>query len=448
MATITQVGPVSQQERISSIDVVRGFALLGILVMNMTSFGLADGIDSNPHALGHVSHLNEDIWGIRFIFFDGKMRALFSMLFGAGAILLTGRAERRGEGSKSADIFTRRNMWLVLFGILHGYFIWWGDVLYFYGVTALLFLYPCRKLSAKRLFLSGFAVLAVVLTFRIVKLEDYAHMARRAGAAEQAQKTGQILTEVEKEDVKKWHELEKEVKPEAHDIQEQTAKALGGFWSVVKRNAEGTFVFESTSYYRFGFCDALGMMLIGMGLMQSGFLTGELANKIYAKIALWGYGIGVPLGLLMYWEYRRSGYTLLSYHIWGYLPYDVQRLGIAIGNAALVVLAVKAGLFTWLTKRLAAIGQTALSNYIGTSILCSLLFNGYGFKLFGKLPLSQLMLVMLAVWIVNLTVSPIWLKYFQFGPLEWVWRSLTYWKHQPMRRNQGTGKSVAAAAEA
>jgi len=370
------------------------------------------------------------------------------MLFGAGVILLTGRAENRGAAEKSADIFTRRNMWLVLFGILHGYFIWWGDVLYYYGVTALLFLYPCRKLSAKRLFASGLAVLAVVLVHRIVTLEDLVHTARRVATAEQAQKAGQTLTEQQKEDVKKWNDRQKEVRPDASDIQEQTAKSLGGYWSVVKKNAEGTSVFESTTYYRFGFCDALGMMLIGMGLMQSGFLAGELANKMYGKIALLGYGIGVPLGLLMYWEYKRSGYTLLSYHVWGYLPYDVQRLGIAIGNAALVILAVKAGWFVWLTRRIAAVGQTALSNYIGTSIMCSLIFNGYGLKQFGKLQLSQLMLVMLVVWIVNLTVSPIWLRYFQFGPLEWVWRSLTYWKRQPMRRNQGVGKGAVAAAEA
>src|SRR5450432_4373731 len=145
MVSDPALGPITQQERISSVDIVRGFALLGILVMNITTFALPDGIDENPYALGPTSTASVAIWAMRILLFDGKMRALFSMLFGAGVILLTERAEKRGAALQSADIFTRRNMWLVLFGLLHAYFIWFGDVLYFYGLTALLFLYPCRK---------------------------------------------------------------------------------------------------------------------------------------------------------------------------------------------------------------------------------------------------------------------------------------------------------------
>ena len=151
----TQPRPTAQAERISSIDTLRGFALLGILIMNISAFALPGAFDYSPFAMGPTSRFNVMVWAVRFVLFDGKMRAIFSMLFGAGVILLTGRLEARNKGEQAADIFTRRNMWLTLFGILHSYFIWFGDILYFYGITALLFLYPCRKLKARTLLIAG-----------------------------------------------------------------------------------------------------------------------------------------------------------------------------------------------------------------------------------------------------------------------------------------------------
>src|SRR5215475_15645820 len=144
-------GPLALGERISSLDVLRGFALLGILVMNIGDYALPEGFDYNPTILGPLGRSSLLLWAGRFILFEGKMRALFSMLFGAGVILLTSRLEKRGDAAIAGDIFTRRNMWLTLFGVLHAYFLWWGDIVYFYGMTALLFLYPCRKLKARTL---------------------------------------------------------------------------------------------------------------------------------------------------------------------------------------------------------------------------------------------------------------------------------------------------------
>jgi uncharacterized protein len=116
----------------------------------------------------------------------------------------------------------------------------------------------------------------------------------------------------------------------------------------------------------------------------------------------------------------------------------------AIANVALVVIVAKSGLVPWLTRRIAAVGQTALSNYLFTSVSCSLLFNGFGFGLYGKLEYYQLYAVVACVWAMNLILSPIWLRHFQFGPMEWVWRSLTYWKRQPMRRRLEEEQALAA----
>src|SRR5215475_4739363 len=160
--------PVSERERISSLDALRGFALLGILVMNITTFAMPGIFDFNPTALGPLGRLDWSLWVVRYVLFDGKMRAIFSMLFGAGVILLTSRLARR-DPARSADIFARRNLWLTLFGVLHGYFLWMGDILYAYGVTALLFLYPFRKLKAKTLLAAGTAVLLVLAAYGSVR---------------------------------------------------------------------------------------------------------------------------------------------------------------------------------------------------------------------------------------------------------------------------------------
>src|SRR5215467_3990694 len=125
-ADSTAPAPVPQRERIPAVDVLRGFALLGILVMNIGDYALPDGFDYNPTILGPLGQSSLLLWAGRFILFEGKMRALFSMLFGAGVILLTSRLEKRGEAASSGDIFARRNMWLTLFGVLHAYFLWWG----------------------------------------------------------------------------------------------------------------------------------------------------------------------------------------------------------------------------------------------------------------------------------------------------------------------------------
>jgi uncharacterized protein len=434
MATDSAPGPVTQQERIPSIDIVRGFALLGILVMNITWFGSPEGIDSNPYALGPTTKASVAVWITRVIFFDGKLRALFSMLFGAGVILLTERAEKRGAASEAADIFTRRNMWLVLFGLVHAYFLWTGDVLYYYGVTALLFLYPCRKLSARTLITTGLLVFALSAGVRVYRLETRIHLAQRVSLAKLEEQSGKSLSPKQIEEQDAWNDIAAEYHPDRKTIEAQIAQMRGGYASVFARSVAYNPQAQGLRYYEFLFCDALGMMLIGMGLFRAGFLTGKLTTGTYGIIALLGYGIGVPLGIVMVRETMRSGFDVLTAYKWLYLPFDPQRLCIALANAALLLILIKVGAFQWLTKRLAAVGQTALSNYIGTSILCCLFFNGYGFGFFGRLQLSQLMLVVVAVWCVNLIVSPIWLKYFRFGPLEWVWRSLTYWKREPMLR--------------
>jgi uncharacterized protein len=144
------------------------------------------------------------------------------------------------------------------------------------------------------------------------------------------------------------------------------------------------------------------------------------------------YGICLPIGAFAAWKSWQQGFEPLQ-TLFTFSTYQLARVGMTLGHAALILLLCKYGVWPALRARLAAVGKTALSNYIAHSVIYGLVFYGYGFNLFDKLQRYQLYYVVLGTWIFSLVWSPIWLKYFRFGPLEWVWRSLTYWKRQPMR---------------
>jgi len=440
-----QLAPTGRQERISSVDVLRGVALLGILLANVTSFGLPDWAYwiplSTPRPVfeGPHAHLNTVAWFARWIVMEGKMRALFSMLFGAGVVLLTSRAEERGASERMADIFLRRNMWLVLFGVLHAYFVWFGDILYFYGLDALIFLYPCRRLKARTLILAGIAVLIVDMAGPLTggpALLDSA-LSRRAAEAKAAASAGTPLTDAQQADVTAWNTRLEQWKPGQKTIDEDLAATRRGYVSAQRKDVPAVVQFERDWFYAFGFCDMLGLMLIGMGLFKNGFLTARMSARVYAVTALVCASISVPVVALGAWKAWASGFDLLTSEWWLGLPYDLGRATGAVAIAAATLLLIKTGAVRRVTRRLAAVGQLALSNYLGTSVICKLLFVWGPWKLYGQLEYYQLYYVVAAVWCVNLVWSPIWLRHFEFGPAEWVWRSLTYWKRQPMRLAAG-----------
>jgi uncharacterized protein len=429
--------PVTQRERIPTIDVVRGVALMGILLMNIASFSGPLEMYVNPLMVGNHRTYNLIAWTLRWVLFEGKMRAAFSMLFGAGVILLTERAERRGS-KNAADVFLRRNMWLVLFGVLHFYFVWMGDILYYYGLTALLFLYPCRKVRFRNLLIAGLAVLILGVASDAYQAIDGIRVRNQGLAAQALVTSGKKLTTDQQDALKKWNDtLDKRKKDHDEDL-----KAMrGSYLDALKYHGEWGPRIQADSYYMFGFTDMLGMMLIGMGLYRMGFLTGALSYKAYVWTIAIGFLLSIPINGAEAWGVIRDNFQPES--SWWVL-YQIGRLTGAIANVALVVIVAKAGLIPWLTRRIAAVGQTALSNYLFTSISCTLLFNGFGFGLYGKLEYYQLYAVVACVWTLNLILSPIWLRHFQFGPMEWVWRSLTYWKRQPMRRPLEEEQALAA----
>lgn len=429
-AAPTTLAPVSATERINSVDVIRGFALLGILLMNILSWGLPLSAEFNPSVGGGATGVNLVLWFIQMVFWDGKMRALFSMIFGAGIVILTARGEARGA-TNTADVYYRRNLWLMLFGIVHAYIIWFGDILFPYALIALL-LFPFRKASPKALLIIAGVFFVFLTAGPIGKGRSIQGTKDKALAAQAAEKQGKKLTDEEKEIIKQWEETQKQLAPTPEQIKKEYEEQRGSYAALFKHRAKVVMRWHSSPIYGPMLWDMIAMMLIGMAFLKLGVLSASRSYAFYGKLLAAGYGLGLPLNLWFAWEMMRHNWEPLSSFLY-YAAYQPGRLLVALGHMSLLAIVCKAGAVPFLTRRLAAVGQMAFSNYITHSVVCGFLFYGYGFRLMGQLERWQLYIVVLAVWTFQLIVSPIWLRHFYFGPLEWCWRSLTYWQRQPMR---------------
>lgn len=434
------VTPISRAERLASIDVVRGLAVLGILLMNIVGFAFHVGAYADPTVAGGATGINFWVYALNSILVDGKMRGIFSLVFGAGVMILTSRLADRGAAAEAADIHYRRMYWLMLFGTIHAYLLWWGDIVYPYALLGL-FLYPMRRMSARGLLITG-TVLAVLVTgfgvgaaFRVVSLRDEAAKADLVAAG------GQPLTEEQIDAQQAWRDHLKFVKPDAAELKRVNEAFGGSFVAALKERAKLVAQFHFTPYYFPLLWDMLCMMLFGMALVKTGVLSGERSYVFYAKMAAIGYAIGIPAHVWMVWRNVSTNFEPIAMGF-TFIAYAPARIAVCFAHIAVVMMVMKAGRLRWITSPLAAVGQMAFTNYILQSIICSTIFYGYGFGLFGALERYQVYYVVAGCWIVQLVLSPLWLRHYRFGPLEWCWRSLTYWQRQPMRAPKAVGEDA------
>lgn len=433
---MTSFEPVSMQERMTTLDVLRGAALLGILLMNILIFGMPFTAYQNPTIWGGNDPLNLAVFSAQWIFFEGKMRALFSMMFGAGIVVFMNRAVTRDNTVSAADLYSRRMLWLMLFGALHGWLIWHGDILYAYALCGLL-IFPLRNVSPKALFITA-AVALVLLSLMQIAVGLQRRSVRDASVAARAvEARGGTLTDEQREAREEWDEAYNAALPSREKLQEEVDDYRNGYVSAFGQRARIMRKFNFVPAYFPGFIDMWGMMLIGMGLCKLGVLQGHRPLGFYLKMAVIGYAVGIAVNGLSTYGMIASNFEIVAAWLWN-APHQIGRVSIALAHAAVLVMLVKQGHVAWLTDRLAAVGQMAFSNYIATSIICVLIFYGPGFRLMGQLQRYQLYFVVFGVWIFNLAWSRWWLGRYRFGPLEWCWRSLTYWQRQPMRRRAAT----------
>jgi uncharacterized protein len=437
---IDQPRPVSTAERVQTIDVVRGVALLGILMMNIPGFGI-DGSAFNTILGG--SHKNADFITFATIetFFSGTMRGLFSMLFGAGMILFTINKKEITGGTTVAEYYYRRLLWLVLFGVLNAFVLLWpGDILFYYGLCGMI-LFPFRKMRPKWLLLIGIFCIGIGILKTMLWYPELRKTRANYLEAIAAEKQNKKLTEEQEKAKAEWPEIEKGQKTDTARTNENLRTMNSGYTTIFAHFLPNNAGNETWGMYH-GLWDLLCMMFIGMALFGWGFFSNKASSSTYWMGFLVGYGIGIPLGLVVVFK----GYTGWFNNIGNYIDHyrvphwvlgDLRRFFLCIGHASLILLIFRSRIVPWLMKALANVGQMAFTNYLMQSIICTLIFYGYGFSIYNDLRFYQLYYVVFAVWIFQLIFSTIWLRYYRFGPFEWLWRSLTYWKKQPMRKNAG-----------
>lgn len=425
--------PVDQDERIYSLDILRGIVLLGILLMNINLFGLAKG---DPSVAGGIQGLNLYTWMATNVFFEGTMRALFSLLFGVGMVVLTDRLEKQGGGIEVANIYFRRTLWLIFFGLVHAYLLlWYSEILFDYGLMGLL-LFSFRHIAPTKLvFIASFLLICGTIWNYAdhrsnIKLQQEITLARQYTSQEK------VLTKELKAAYAKWEE--NEYKHSVAYVNDYNDHMRKGYFQIVAFLAPVNFEDDTQWPYRFALWDAFSMMLLGIALFKWKVLTAEHSYKMYLWLIVMGYGIGLSLNyyelqVILQSQFSSLGFSQASLtHYW-------SRLFSSIGHIGIIMIFCKLPVLRWLKTSLAAVGKMALTNYLMHSLICMIIFTGVGFGLFGRLQRYELYYVVLGIWLLQLILSPIWLSHFRFGPAEWVWRSLTYLKLQPMKKVRGEG---------
>lgn len=425
-----ELSPLEESERIQSLDVMRGIVLFGILLMNINAFGLANSYN-DPTVAGGFAGWNLYAWIGTNMFFEGTMRGLFSLLFGVGMFIFLDRLTRRGAGIKAADIFFRRLTWLLIFGLIHGYLLLWtGEILYDYALMGFL-VYSFRNMAPKKLILAATVLVLGGMVWNYSDFRKSEKLVADIALVDSYKTENKELTEELKESQTAWEKIQKDRSPEA--IAEFNSSMQKGYFDVVAFLVPTNFQFDLYNPYRYGPWDVLSMMLIGIAMFKWNLLSAEKSFGFYAGMAAIGYLIGLSVN---YYELRTvlDGQFSPVAITKSNLTYDLGRISTCMGHIGLIMLFCKSNFLILLKSSLSAVGKMALTNYIMHSLICMVVFTGVGFGLFGKLQRYELLYVVFSIWIFQLILSPIWLTYFQYGPMEWLWRNLSYQKVHPIRK--------------
>jgi len=434
--TTMLAAPTSQGERITILDSLRGIAILGILLMNIPGFGFPEVRASDPSVLNETG-INLKTWYIVEWALSGTQRAIFSMLFGAGIILFITKLEKRMDGIMPAIYFFRRQMWLLAFGLFDAFvLLWFWDILYAYAIFGMLLFVFYRK-SPKTLLILAFVCLVLMTVRENVDLYRGKKIISNGELVAKIDTTQTKLTVQQQDDFGAMNGMKEESAKEAKIKKaEKEMSAIGGNYASLYKAQSDKSVHVELYYTYFLAWDVLLFMFLGMAFFKTGILTGSASTKLYWLMFIGGLGLGLLLSYLnqkavidnhfSQYEYTKN----VSFNF-----YQVQRMLRSLGLFGLIMLMYKSGVFKWFFALFRPVGQMAFTNYLMQSLIGALFFYGIGLNYFGKLERYELYIYTGIVWVIEIIWSHIWLRYFRFGPLEWLWRSLTYWKKQPIKKN-------------
>lgn len=399
--------PVGEAQRIAALDVLRGVALLGILTMNIRSFAGPFSSYVNPLVMYDYSGASRAAFWATALLFDLKMISIFSMLFGAGALIYS---KKESAGRSTARLWFWRMLLLLGIGLIHAYLIWEGDILVIYALCGLIFLWWTRKLPAWALVGLGAAMFTLGGAFSLLTALGFDELPAEDRAFQASFWT-----------------------PNAEQIAAELAVFRDGYLGIVKHRAPFALAVQTFFFLTFFLWRAGGMMVLGQGLMKLGVLTGARTRRFYATMAVAGYAIGLPLVALGQRQLELTQFAIPQRYILDLYNF-FGSVAVALGHVGLVLWLFRARPEAGAFGPLAAVGRMALTNYLMQSLICTTLFYGYGFNLFGRLDYAWQLAVVAAVWALQLALSPWWLRRFHFGPAEWLWRWMTYRARPPMKR--------------
>ncbi len=409
------VEPLQDSQRIDLLDLLRGSAVLGILIVNIQAMAMIGAAYNNPTAFGDFQGSNFLVWFVTYTLFDSKMMSIFSMLFGAGILVMSERAHQHSQNP--FWIHTRRMFWLLIFGLLHAHLIWFGDILFAYAICGFM-VFWVRHWSARYLIALGCGFVLVPVAIFLF-----------SGFALSAMSHDQLDA------------LRDSWQPNPEQVAAEVS-AYQGSWieQMPKRMTTAlgmeTFVFSILFFWR-----ASGLMLIGMGLFKLGVLTNRCSTRCYVVlgtscllVGLIGVAVGVQRNLA-------EGFRMEYSFFFGILPNYVGSLFVAIGYVCAIALFGRCRCLNLFKYSLKSAGKMALTNYLLQSLIATTIFYGHGMGWFGLVSRTEQLAIVVGIWMVQLIGSPLWLHFFRFGPFEWLWRSLVYLKLQPLKRVEAASES-------
>lgn len=430
--------PVSASERINVLDVLRGIAVCGILPVNIFVMGLVGGTQGRTFP----ASFNADwlAWGAQKLLFEGPMRGLFTVLFGAGMVLMLRKAEGADAQVTPIDVWARRCLVLLLFGVGQFAFLMWpGEILWTYGVAGLALL-AFRTAGVRTLWFWALLIVACLSVHRAYDTGTYVTTYQTALAGEQAVARGGTATPEQQSAMEAAQEAKAANYPTTDSLNEEIATRTSWpnvfFWS-----ASGWSFRHLGVYSWIGVAESLAFMLVGMALTRSGILTGEAPAATYWRLLIVGGGLGLALRLIDLGWQARTGFELdiqqlnplMSWLRSGW--YQPARLALTLGYVGLIVLLTGGGSRTW-TSPFRALGRMALTTYTLQSILTSILFYAFGYV--GAFGAAGLLLVSLGICVVTALFCLAWLRVFPIGPSELALRALAYASFAPLRQRRAS----------
>ncbi|MDZ7687333.1 MAG: DUF418 domain-containing protein [Halobacteriales archaeon] len=388
--------PTPPSERNVSLDALRGFALLGILVINVQTFSMPFEALSNPTLYGGFEGTDYVSWLVAHVFFEGSFITLFTVMFGAGVVLFTESKEEKGQPAET--LYYRRTLWLLLIGLAHAYLLWYGDILVMYALCGF-FVVGLRDRGPSTQVRLGVALFALPTLLYIVL---------GPGASPEL-----------------WN-------PSQEALQSQIDAYRGGWLAQMGHRVPTALSQHTNTFLLQSFWRISGLMLVGMAVFRWGVLTNERGAREYVRLFAAGVSTGIPLILAGVWYISSNGWSADAALWWAPFNY-IGSVLVGFGYVGGLMLYLKRRSGGVVARALAAVGRTAFSNYLLQTVIATSIFYGHGLGLFGTVSRTEQMGFVVAIWAVQVPLSVLWLRRYRFGPVEWLWRTLTYGERQPMR---------------